>query len=58
MNKNKLIIQIKLAMYEKKTGRTAEQLEKSRKSSYVFRGVYFHNNSLYIMQNHLYNDFW
>ena len=39
MNKNKLIIQIKLAMYEKKTGRTAEQLEKSRKSSYVFRGV-------------------
>lgn len=36
MNKNKLIIQIKLAMYEKKTGRTAEQLEKSRKSSYVF----------------------
>ena len=24
---------------KRKTGRTAEQLEKSRKSSYVFRGV-------------------
>lgn len=39
MNKNKLIIQTKLAMYEKKTGKDAEQLSKIKKSSYVFQGI-------------------